>query len=65
MVREMLTRGEFNAMSQARQPDGSVLVTLTRRGDPHRYILHVRNLYRPDEEIIEERVEDIPAPGGS
>ncbi len=41
-------------MSQAVQPDGSVLVTLTKRGDPHVYRLWVRNLYRKDEVVIRE-----------
>lgn len=56
-VRERLAKGEFNHMSQLRQPDGSVLVTLTKRGDPHVYKMLVKNLYRSDEEVIKEWVE--------
>ena len=57
-VRERLTKGDFNDMSQVTQPDGSVLITLTRRGDPHKYILLVKNLYRADEELLREKVEE-------
>ena len=55
-VREMLAKGAFNAMLQERQPDGSVLVTLTRRGDPRVYRLWVRDLYRPTEKVTKEEV---------
>ena len=53
-VREMLARGEFNYMSQEYQPDGSLLVTLTKRGDPHIYKLWVRDLYQPNEQVLRE-----------
>jgi hypothetical protein len=56
-VRERLAKGEFNHMSQQPQPDGSVLVTLTKRGDPHVYTMRVRNLYRLDEVVLEEKVK--------
>ena len=56
VVREMLARGEFNSMSQARQPDGSLLVTLSKRGDPHIYRLWVRDLYTPREIVIREEI---------
>jgi hypothetical protein len=55
-VRERLARGEFNNMSQARQPDGSLLVTLTRRGDPHTYRMWVRDLYGPKEVVLREEI---------
>jgi len=53
-VRERLTRGEFNNMNQEVQPDGSVLVTLTKRGDPHIYRMFVLHLYQPDERVLRE-----------
>jgi len=56
-VREMLARGEFNSMSQARQPDGSVLITLIKRGDPHRYTMLVRDLYGPNEIVLREETD--------
>ncbi len=55
-VREWLARGEFNHMSQAVQSDGSLLVTLTKRGDPHIYRLWVVDLYKPTERVIREEV---------
>ena len=55
-VRERLAMGEFNAMSQAVQPDGSLLVTMTKRGDPHAYRMWVTGLYKPTERVIREEV---------
>ena len=57
IVRDKLTRGEFNHMSQVTQADGSVLVTLTRRGDPRQYILIVKDLYQPTESVISEEIK--------
>jgi hypothetical protein len=54
----MLTKGDFNHMSQEKQPAGSVLVTLTKRGDPHTYKMWVKDLYKPTEEILKEEVTD-------
>ena len=56
-LRERLARGEFNYMSQAVQPDGSVLVTLTKRGDPHVYRMTVLHLYQPDERVLREEIQ--------
>jgi hypothetical protein len=58
-VREMLANGNFNHMSQAPQPDGSVLVTLTKRGDPHVYRMWVKNLYTKDEAVLKEEVKEL------
>lgn len=55
--RERLARGEFNYMSQERQPDGSLLVIMTKRGDPLVYKLWVRDLYKPTEVVIKETIE--------
>jgi hypothetical protein len=46
-------------MSQEHQPDGSALVTLTKRGDPHVYRMWVRDLYRPSEVIIKEEITEV------
>lgn len=58
MVLERLRTGDFNHMTQQRQLDGSVLITLTKRGDPHVYKMAVRNLYQADEEVLWE--ESLP-----
>jgi len=55
-VREMLAKGQFNHMSQAAQPDGSLLVTLTRRGDSRVYRMWVTGLYTTAERVIREEV---------
>ncbi len=58
-VREMLGKGLFNTMSQTVQPDGSLLVTLTKRGDNHVYRMWVTGLYTPQEHVIREEVTGI------
>jgi hypothetical protein len=55
----MMTKGEFNYMSQVKQPDGSLLVTLTRHGDNHIYKLWVRDLYLPTELVIKEEITEV------
>jgi len=56
-VIERLKKGNFNDMNQEEQPDGSVIVTLVKRGDPHVYKMKVKNLYGKDEEVEWEKVE--------
>ena len=48
-----LKSGDFNDMSQEWQPDGSVIITLSKRGEDKVYKLRVRNLYQPDEEELD------------
>lgn len=55
-VREMMAKGDFSYMSQVQQPDGSVLVTLRKRGDSHVYKMWVRDLCRVTEQVIKEEV---------
>ena len=55
-VRQRLDRGEFNNMSQATLPDGSVLITLSKRGDPHVYRMVVKDLYGKHEKVVSEEV---------
>ncbi len=45
-------------MWQVMQPDGSLLVTLTRRGDNHVYRLRVRDLYKPTEHVDKEEITE-------
>jgi len=56
-VIERLKTGDFNNMSQEEQADGSVIVTLTKRGDPLVYKMKVKNLYGKEEEVDWEKVE--------
>lgn len=56
-VREMLRKGDFNTMLQETQPDGSLLLVLTKRGDRHVYRLWVRDLYKPTEVVIKEETK--------
>ena len=58
-VREMLALGAFNHMSQEALADGSVLVTLTKRGDRHVYKMWVKDLYRPTERVIKEEITEV------
>ena len=55
-VREMLARGDFNHMSQQRIDKTTVLVTLTKRGDPHIYKVKISGLYTPDERAFDEQI---------
>ncbi len=55
-VRERLIRGEFNHMSQEQLPGGIVLVTLTKRGDPHVYKMWVTGLYTAAERVVREEI---------
>ena len=51
-----LYRGDFNNMSQERQPDGSIIVTLSKRGEGKTYRFRVKDLYGPNEEVLEHEV---------
>ena len=55
-----LYAGNFNYMSQQWQKDGSVIVTLCSEGDDVSYEFHARNLYGPDEEVLEHKALAIP-----
>lgn len=41
-------------MSQKAQDDGSIIVTLSKRGDPRVSRFCVKNLYQEDEEVLWE-----------
>jgi len=55
---EKLKSGDFNSMSQEEQSDGSVIIMLVKRGEGKFYKFHVKDLYGPNEEILEEEVID-------
>ena len=50
---ERLKVGDFNAMRQEGQPDGSVIITLSSRKYPEVYRFRVRDLYGPNEEELD------------
>jgi len=54
--------GNFNTMNQRRQPDGSVIITLSKRGEDKSYRFRVRDLYGPAEEVLEEEIIENKAP---
>ena len=58
-----LKAGVFNNMSQERQPDGSVVVTLTGRRYAEAYKFRVKDLYGPDEQELNIETGDPVAPG--
>ena len=54
-----LKTGDFNDMDQESQPDGSVIVTLSKRGEHKTYRFKVRDLYGPNEEVLEHKVIEV------
>lgn len=50
---EKLHKGAFNDMSQERQPDGSVIITLSKRGEDKVYRFRVKDLYGPNEQEVD------------
>jgi hypothetical protein len=57
-----LYAGDFNYMAQDWQPDGSVIVTLGKRGQHVKYRMHVRTLYGEHEQVLEHEVVPIRTP---
>jgi len=53
---EKLKAGECNSVVMENQPDGSLIVTVSRRGEGKRYRFQVKDLYGPDEEVLLEEV---------
>ena len=51
-----LRSGDFNDMTQESQPDGSVIITLAKRGENKTYRFRVVNLYKENEEILEDEI---------
>jgi len=51
---EKLKAGDFNSMSQEWQLDGSVIITLSKRGEGKVYKFRVKDLYKLTEEVLEE-----------
>jgi len=57
-----LYAGDFNDMSQEWQPDGSVIITLSRRGENKTYRFRVKNLYKENEKVLEHEVIEAKIP---
>ena len=57
-----LYRGDFNYMSQERQPDGSVIITLAKEGEAQIYRFKVKNLYGENEEVLKHEVIETKSP---
>ena len=57
-----LYSGDFNDMTQQKQPDGSVVITLSKRGEKVAYRFRVKDLYGPNEEVLEHEVIPIGPP---
>ena len=53
---DKLYLGDFNEMHQDWQPDGSVIITLTKRGEGKSYRFHVKDLYSENEEVLSHEV---------
>lgn len=54
-----LKSGNFNSMSQEGQPDGSVIVTLLKRGENKVYKFKVKDPYGKNEEVLEEEIIEV------
>ena len=50
---EKLKSGDFNDMQQEPQPDGSVIITLSKRGEKKPIKFRVKNLYKKNEEEVD------------
>lgn len=58
-----LKSGDFNDMGQEGQPDGSVIITLSKRGENKTYRFRVKDLYGEHEEVLEHEVIKHKTPG--
>lgn len=56
---DKLKLGDFNDMTQAPQPDGSVIITLTKRGEGKIYRFQVKDLYGENEEVLWEEIIEV------
>lgn len=51
-----LYSGDFNIMNQEQQPDGSVIITLSKHGEGKSYRFRVKDLYGEHEQVLEHKV---------
>jgi len=59
---QKLYSGDFNTGGVEILADGSQLITLSSDGDNKVYRFRVKNLYQPDEQVLEHEVISIEAP---
>jgi len=57
-----LYSGDFNTMHQEVLLDGTIKVTLTKKGDKKAYRFQVKGLYTENEEVIEYEEANISPP---
>lgn len=55
---DKLKAGDFNTVRYEGQPDGSQIITLSRRGEGITYRFQVKDLYGANEEVLWE--EEVP-----
>ena len=48
-----LKSGDFNTMNQEQQPDGSVIIILSKRNESQVYKFRVKNLYKENEQEVD------------
>ena len=60
-LRKLYT-GDFNGVSQEVLPDGSIVITLSKRGENKTYRFRVKNLYKENEKVLEHEVIEIKIP---
>ncbi len=53
---DKLKTGQFNNMSQEWQPDGTVIITLSKRGEGKTYRIKVKNLYKKNEKVLSDEI---------
>lgn len=58
-----LYSGDYNYMNQERQTDGSVIVTISGGKSEQTHRLHVKNLWKENEEVLSEEEVKAEPPG--
>ena len=56
---EKLKLGDFNTRSDEPQDDGSVIITLSKRGEDKVYRFKVKDLYGENEEVLKEEIKEV------
>ena len=56
---EKLKLGDFNTRDDELQSDGSILITLSKRGEGKIYRFRVKDLYGENEEVLEEEIKEV------
>ncbi len=56
---EKLKTGDFNVMSQEEQPDGSTLISLSKRGEGKVYRFCIKDLYGKNEKVLWEKITEV------